>query len=290
MGRDIITAGVLGICAVIVVVYCHPWIERAASWPRRYVRARGYEFELARHTAAGIRAELEDYTTKVIDRAEVAGDPPWPELEPVDYDPSRYGLPLPDWAAPEADRVTLYGGNSGSSGSEYGLRAPRPGAWPVPADNGTGDTGHDSGRGSEACGLTAPAPTLTGDDLGPKTGSWVRLMDAWTDGTAAPSVTLEGTNAASAPESSPEGFAVLPAGRLAGDDQRAGPVCDPNPGAGDVIEPPSGSGAAPPAPAWESSRLGTRFDAELAAEVSAYIRAQDQEVTAYLAHLLGVLR
>ena len=231
MGRDIIAAGLLGICAVILVTLCHAPLERALTWPRRYVRARGYELELARHTARAMLEELErvpDYRTATLERAEVAGDPPWPVLEPRwQSDLERAGEELPGWAEPRADRVTAFGMESGSSGSDYGKA---PGAWAVPADSGTGDTGRGGGRGAEAYAPPLSAPTITGDDLGPLTDTWVRLEQAWADGMAAPSVTLEGA----------------------------------------------------------PTRLGTLFDAVLAAEVSAYIQDQNRDVTEYLERLLGI--
>lgn len=269
MGRDIIAAGVLGICAVIVVTIWHEAIIWVMSWPRRYLRARGYELEQARHTYAAMLAELEpvpDYRTAVLPRADVNGDPPWPELEPVwQSDLEREGRPLPGWADPEADRVTAFGMGAGSSGSDY--RTPRPGAWAVPADHGTGDTARDMfGRGSEAYGPPAPAPTIPDDRA--QDDTWARLIEAWADDPAAASATLEGTAAASSP------------GPVAGDDRHPGPGRDPIPA-------PVGS-IVPHGPGWAPSRLGTLFDAVLAAEVSAYMQDQNRDVTAYLERLLGM--
>ena len=297
MGRDILAAGMLGALAVIVITFCHPWIVRAATWPRRYLRARGYELEQARHTYAALLGELErpqTYATVTIPRAQTAGDPPWPELEDEtgyyaslpDWDPLSTHGALPDWAEPGADRVTAFGINSGSSGSDYGKTPPR-GAWPAPADDGTGDAGRVMrGRGPEACGPPAPAPAMpenrgpehfgiSGEDLGPLTATWDRLLTAWADDPAAPSVTLEGTNAASSPE-------PVTAGQLS-----TGPGRDPMPGPdGDAGTLPRG--AAPSGPGWAPTRLGTLFDAVMAAEVSAYIQDQNRDVTLYLERLLGM--
>ena len=249
MGRDILAAGLLGAAMVILITILFPRLERVLTWPRHYARARGYEFEFARHTAAALRADLDALEPgAIIPRAAVAGEPPWKPAEPVDFDPGRYGLPVPEWADPYADRYSGYGGNSGSNGSDYG-RGAEPGVWPTLAGNGTGDGGRTS--------------AITGDDLGPLADTWARLEQAWADGTAAPSVILEGTAAASSPES------------------------DPNPGpGGDAGMVPSG--AAPSGPAWAPTRLGTLFDAVLAAEASAYIQDQNRDVTEYLERLLGV--
>lgn len=273
MGRDILAAGLLGAAMVILITILFPRLERVLTWPRHYARARGYEFEFARHTAAALRAELDALEPgAIIPRADVAGEPPWKPAEPVDFDPGRYGLPVPEWADPYADRYTGYGGNSGSNGSDYG-RGAEPGVWPTPAGNGTGDGGRTS--------------AITGDDLGPLADTWARLEQAWADGTAAPSVILEGTAAASSPESGRQGPAALLSGLVASDDQPPAPGSDPNPGpGGDAGMVPSG--AAPSGPAWAPTRLGTLFDAVLAAEASAYIQDQNRDVTEYLERLLGV--
>lgn len=211
MGRDIVTAGLLGVLAVILVTVGHGPVIRLASWVRAYVRARGYELELARHTAAGLRAELDatqTYATVTIPRADTAGDPPWEPAEPVDYDPGRYGLPVPAWADPYADRYSGYGGNSGSSGSDY-----HGGELPAAAEDGRAPSAM-GGPGPEPYGVTGPAPRPFWDapEDTALAETWARLEQAWTGHGEIASVPLVATpGPGGAPAAAPPG----PGSRLA---------------------------------------------------------------------------
>lgn len=277
MGRDIVETGLLGILAVVLVMAGYGLVVLAT----RYRRGRGYELEHARHTYG-----TETYATVTIPRASVAGRPPWAELEPLpaplpaDLEPrwasdmERAGEPLPAWADPEADRVTAFGMGSGSSGSDYGKTPPR-GAWPAPADNGTGDAGRVTrGRGSEAYGPPAPAPASpwADDEDGPLGKTWARLEQAWADGTGAPSADPGSKDA----PTSPVAAGVVPVTGRPGPGNSHGP--------GGVLA----AAAASPGPGWAPTKLGTLFDAVMAAEVSAYIQDQNRDVTEYLEQLLGI--
>lgn len=295
MGRDIIAAGALGVLAVIVVTVWHETILWVASWPRRYVRARGYEHELARHTAAGLRAELDwtpTYATVTIPRADVAGEPPWSPAEPVDYDPGRYGLPVPEWADPYADRYTGYGGNSGSGGSDYHggeLPAAREGGRP-PAVTGE--------PGSESFGTPGPATYPFGDapEDAALDETWARLERAWLEQEWA----QPGSAGIPPPARDPDSGAVE-RGReddgSTGTATRARELGSLSPlgitGRGGVVPvtpaaAPGSRDATAVASPGPGSRLGTRFDVELAAECAHFIREQDADVTGYLERLLGV--
>lgn len=250
MGRDIVVAGALGVLAVIAVTVWHRELIWLASWPRRYVRARGYEFELARHTAAGLRAELDalpTYATVTIPRADVAGEPPWEPADPVDYDPGRYGLPRPEWADPYAPRYTGFGGNSGSSGSDYHGGELPPAAPPF-------------GKAPEDAALDE---------------TWARLEQAWAQ---------QGSAGIPQPARDPNSGAEE---RGREDDRSTGTATREH-GLGSLSplgNPGEATAVASPGP---RSRLATRFDVELAAECARFIRDQNADVTDYLERLLGV--
>jgi len=302
MGKDgIVVAGVLGILAVIAIWRWADAILWALGWPRRYLRARGYEHELARHTARALLDEIErpaTYATVTIARAEVTGKPPWPDLEPLPPDElgplaaqwqsaiEAAGEPLPEWADPYADRVGAYGLNSGSSGSDYhgGQFSPW-GKRPAPAGNGTGDAGQGE-PGSEPYGAPVPAPLILppgwsqpalpfpGDpdpDDPALDVTWARLVAAW-DGAELP---VRGDD-----QDRDGGCAPTESRPAARADVTS--VLSPRP----FKEATQALSALPPG--WAPSKLGTRFDVELAAECARYAREQDADVTDYLERLLGV--
>lgn len=285
-GSGIIVAGVLGVLTVVAVAVWHEPLIRVLSWPRRYVRARGYEYELARHTAAGLRAELDQtltYATVTIPRADVAGDPPWEPAEPVDFDPRRYGLPLPEWADPYADRYSGYGGNSGSGGSDY-----HGGELPAAAEGGRTQPAATGGPGSEPYGVTGPATHPFGDvpEDPAQDETWARLMDAWQARPTAGSWARKGSAGIPQPARDPNSGAGE-RGReddgSTGTATRALELGSPSPLG--ITGPGDATAVASPGP---GSRLATRFDVELAAECARYIREQNRDVTDYLERLLGV--
>lgn len=288
MGRDVIVA--TGAAAVLVVglVYFWPEISWALRWPRRYYWARAYDRDRAAHTAlaVAVRADLD---TMTIPRAEVAGAPPWDMLDDPTLwqsDLERDGRPLPAWADPGADRVSLFGLNSGSAGSDYGGGVSPRGRWPGPAGNGTGDPGRGA-PGSEPSGAPGPAPLdlppgwsqpqlpfddPDGRDARKFDDTWDRLVNAWGGGLGAPSPDPRSKDAPSSPAKSGPAVGQPPAG------PGSEPTRPPDPAV--VV---SGAG-------WAPTRLGTRFDAELAADVSKMIRDMDRECSAYLDDLAGSYR
>ena len=300
MARDVIAAGVLGVLAVIVIVL----VNRAIVLGHRYLTARGYEFEYARHTAAAVRAELDAQTQTygTVAYAPTRNSPPWPVLEPAAWqsDIEASGGELPEWARPDADRVTAYGMESGSSGSDY-----HGGALPAAAE-GDRPPPVTGGPGSEPYGVPGPVPlsaplpgTLT-SSLAPFIGDdpamdekWDRLMAAWS---------REGSAGTPLPAERPDSGAVE---RGREDEGSTGTATretltalgSPNPlgntGRGGAVPvtaaaaPVPGDAAAAVSPGT-GSRLATRFDVELAAECARYIREQNKDVTEYLERLLGI--
>ena len=299
MGRDIVVTGVLGAAAVLIIYIAN----RVIVLGHQYLRARGYEFEYARHTARAMLDDLEGtltYGTVTIPRAATRRGPPWPELAHDgvlwDLDLEREGIALPEWAEPGADRVTLYGGASGSLGSDYGPPRGR-GGWP------DGDAGQ-GGPGSEPSGAPGPAPLQlppgwsqeplfpdfpdVPDD--PATDeTWARLMRAWGPEEAR-------GDAETGPASQPMGSGLGREGEgatgTATRDREIGlwsPLRNTGRG-GDRYYSTAAAPTRPPAaaaagPGWAPTRLGTRFDAELAAQCSAWIREQNADVTGYLERL-----
>lgn len=178
-------------CAVIVVLTL--W------WLYHYLRY-GPAHEAPKPLA------MPDLRNKISPRAATMSMPPWGLWE-SELDE------LPVWAAPEADRVTVYGIEAGSHGSDYGA-VPEPGDWtdrlladlhdaPTVLDglesSGSPDEGTPEGdpglpasgteRGhpgagdeSEASGPPAP-PALAGDWLDQQLAAlyrWVRSQhEAW---------------------------------------------------------------------------------------------------------------
>ena len=113
---------VSGVASVLFVWTFHPFRKGAHAVPR----------------GESVTPDVRDLT---LPRAPVAGRPPWmagfyddQHPPPATYD-RTYLAAAPVWAAPESDRVTLYGGASGSLGSDYGGRwGPADGQW---LDDGT---------------------------------------------------------------------------------------------------------------------------------------------------------
>lgn len=292
-GSGIIVAGVAGVLAVVAVAVWHERIVRVLSWPRRYVRARGYEFELARHTAAGLRAELDagtygTVTYGFVDYATTRNGPPWP-LEPRwQSDMEAAGEPLPDWARPDGDRSSAYGLNSGSSGSDY-----HGGELPAAAGGGRTPPAATGGPGSEPYGVTGPATHPFGDapeDVA-LTKTWARLEQAWAQQSSAgiPPPARDPNSGAGERGREDDGSTGTATRELA--------LGSPDPlgitGRGGAVPvtpaaapgPRDATAVASPEP---GSRLVTRFDVELAAECARFIREQDKDVTVYLERLLGV--
>lgn len=103
---------VLAVCAVAWCAFVgvfHPFRKGTHAAPR----------------GLPVAVDVYDRTLPVV---EVEGKPPWLDELYDDYHPPPSALTderdylaaAPAWAAPEADRVTLYGGASGSMGSDYG--------------------------------------------------------------------------------------------------------------------------------------------------------------------------
>lgn len=309
MGRDgIVVAGVLGVLSVLIVWRWPEPILALLTWPRRYVRARGYEFELARHTAAGLRAELDatghgPVTYGTVAYAPVSGEPPWPlevsHGKPRDYalertlaeprwlsDMEAAGEPVPAWAAPDADRSSAYGLNSGSSGSDYhGGELPTAGEGGACRPLKALGTRAAGGPGSEPYGVTGPA-TYPDDPALDET--WARLEKAWAQ---------ESSAGIPQPARDPN-FGAVERGRE--DDGSTGtatrelalgsPIPLGSTGAGGAVPVTPGSApgsrdAAAVASPGPGSRLATRFDVELAAQCARWIREQDRDTWAYLERL-----
>jgi hypothetical protein len=274
MGDPVLIAGAAGVIVVIITAWLGP---KFAAWLERYHRAHGYEAGFARHVLnAGPGKDLDPelcatVTYGTVSYAPVSGTPPWPLTEPVwQSDLERAGKPVPGWADPAADRVGAYGLNSGSSGSDYH-------GGELPAAAGTGrrrPTGMGTPArgvaGSEAYGPPGQPPPKTWDDADPALDdTWARLLEAWGDGPAAPSPATGDTEAASSP-----GTVVADAPAIPGGARSA-------PGPAD--------GQPPPGPGWAPSKLGTRFDVELAADAAAYMRAQNRDVAEDMAARLARL-
>jgi len=288
VGRDgSVVAGVLGVLAVVVIWRWADAVLWALGWPRRYLRARGYEHELARHTARALLEELErpaTYATVTIPRAEVSGEPPWPVIDGPEWDA------LPEWAHPYADRSSAHGLNSGSSGSDYhGGELPTAGEGGArrPMGMGTRAAGEP---GSELYGAPVPAhPTVTlsyGELELPVTErdaaiaeTWARLSEAWaSEGSAGiPQPARDPNSGAVERGREGDGATGTATRELAAWAPESARQAHPGP-----------LDASSPAPGWAPSKLGTRFDVELAAECARYVREQDADVTDYLERLLGV--
>lgn len=193
MGRDILAGVAMGLLVAAVL-----W---AVELVRRYIRAKGYELAGAQHAARQALAAADSYGYGSVGSMTLEDETRFfTELAaPVwQSDLEREGVPLPAWAAPEAQRDTTYGVNTGDGDQLPPLNLP-PG-WPRPAlfpdrldPDGPGDP-----------------------DLDEK---WDRLVAAWEED------------------------------------------------------------------GWQPTKLGTQFDADLAAEVAAWLREQDQDAARYLDRL-----
>lgn len=280
MGNDILAAGALGVLAVLVCWLGHDLIVRVCGWPRRYVRARGYELERAQHAARQEWAELERAQRGGVGSMDLAEETAYYASLP-EWDPQSRRGALPAWAEPAADRFVGFGGASGSMGSDYGHGLPLEG-WPAP---GSGDHGHAGGApGSEPSGVPGPAPLdlppgwsqpalpfpdRPGDmpDDPAQDDTWARILEAWGDGMGAPSSDPGTADAPTSP----------PAGRGDGHRRPVGRAPAKATGAPAAV-PVAGGG-------WEPVPPGIAFDACLAGQVARWIRDMDRDVANYLERL-----